>query len=141
MSVRNPEQLSYALFDHETITGEKVAQKVIAAADETANYSSEFSFDEFFQNTLGIIGLAMELDGNASDTITVVVEFYYGKGMTWGTKTITLLNAVAANTNQYVRIDIQSGWRDYLPFNKIRFKITKTGTNGTCTIKSRIQRV
>ena len=90
---------------------------------------------------MGIIGLAMELDGNASDTITVLIEFYYGDKLTWGTKTITLLNAVAANTNQFVRIDIQNSWRDYIPFSKVRFKITKTGANAACTILSRITRI
>ena len=144
MSVRQPELLAYYLFDHPTITGEKVSRKTIAASDETANYSSEFKYDQFFQNTLGIIGLAMKFDGDASDTITVVLEYKYGDDLDWTTSatTVTLHSAVAGNVGfKFIRLDIEEGWRDNLPFEKLRFKITKTGTNGACVITSRIVRV
>ena len=140
-SVRQPEMLSFPLFDHVTITGEKTEYKTIAIADEAANYSSVFDFDDFVQNTLGIIGLAIEFNGNASDTIVVIVEFLYGERLTWGAKSMTLLNGVAGNTNQFVRLDIQSTWRDYLPFQKMRFKITKTGTNAAGPILARFTRI
>ena len=141
MSVRFPELLSYPLFNHTVIDGTKVEQLTIGASDETDQYSSEFKYDDFFQNTLGIIGIAMELNGNASDTITVILEYFYGKSLTWATNTLTIFNGVNANTNQYKRLDIMANWRDYLPFQKIRFKITKTGTNAACVITSRIIRV
>jgi len=139
--VRQREILSYPLFDHATITGEKIEQLVIAIADEAANLSSEFKFEDFFQESLGIIGLAFSFDGHASDTITVVAQFKYGNRTPWGLTTQTVMSAKAANTDQFQRIDIQSGWRDYLPFEKIRFTLTKSGTNGACTAIGRIVRL
>jgi len=139
--VRHPEMLTFPLFDHTQVTGEKVEQLTIAIADVAANYSSEFRFDQFIQNSQGILGLVMEFDGHASDTIVVKVEFNYGARTTWGVKSITVLDGVAANTNQYERLDILSGWRDYIPFEKMRFSITKTGANGACPIIARLTRM
>ena len=140
-SVRYPEMLTFPLFDHASITGEKSELKTIAIADEAANYSSEFRFDDFIQNSQGILGLVMEFGGNASDTVVVAVEFYYGARTTWGVKSLTVIDGVNANTNQFERLDILSGWRDYIPFEKMRFNITKTGANAALPIIARLTRM
>ena len=140
-NVRYPEMLTFPLFDHASITGEKSELKTIAIADVAANYSSEFRFDDFIQNSQGILGLVMEFNGSASDTVTVTVEFYYGSRTTWGVKSITVISSVAANTNQFERLDILSGWRDYIPFEKMRFNITKTGANAALPIIARLTRM
>ena len=76
-----------------------------------------------------------------TDTITVTAEFYYGRNTTWGVTSVVVMNAKAANTNNFQRVDIMSGWRDYIPFDKRRFKVQKTGTNGACDVISRIVRL
>lgn len=139
--VRQREMLSEAMFNHSTITGYGVERLVIDATDETANNSAEFRFDKYFQGSLGIIGIDVELDGNASDTMTVTAQFKYGPRTTWGVQSQTVLNAVACNTNNFKRIDIQSGWRDHLPFDKVRFQFQKSGTNGACTVIARLVRL
>ena len=140
-NVRYPEMLTFPLFDHASITGEKSELKTIAIADVAANYSSEFRFDTFIQNSQGILGLVMEFDGSASDTVTVTVQFNYGARTTWGVKSLTVIDGVNANTNQFERLDILSGWRDYIPFEKMRFVITKTGANAALPIIARLTRM
>jgi hypothetical protein len=128
-------------FDHATITGDIAETKVIAAATETAFYSRELKYNKWFIDTEGIMGVLVECDGNASDTLAVTIQFHYGGSTSWGTSDITLVAAQACNTNAYYRIDIQSTFRNYMPFYKMRIKYQKTGTNAALTVKSRITRV
>ena len=115
-----------AFSDGETMT--------VTAADVTANYSRQFNMDLAFG---GLFGVLVDLDGDASDTMEVVVEFNYGDDA-WTTKTIQVVASQACNTAAYYRMDTLSTWRDAIPFSAIRIKYTKTGANGQCIVTSRV---
>ena len=128
-------------FDHPAITGDIVERKTIDSDDETAFYSRTLEYNQWFINTEGIIGILVECDGNASDTLAVTVQFNYGGTSSWTTSSIDLVTDLACNTSAYYRLDIQTNFRNYIPFAKMRIKYQKTGTNAALNIKSRITRV
>jgi hypothetical protein len=128
---------SLPIFENSNITGDFLEGLVIAAADETTHAGRPISYDIIGRST-GIIGLAVETSGNASDLMTIVAQFHYGIGTTYTTKTITITSSHACNTNNFYRLDINSSWRNIIPFMKMKFTFTKTGTNASCTVKSRL---
>ena len=135
------DQLDLDAFEHAVITGYYAERKTIAQTDEDAFYSRELDYNKYIKDSEGIIGILVECDGNASDTLAITVEFSYGGTSAWTTKTISLDTDLACNTSSFFRVDITSNFRDCLPFTKLRIKYQKTGTNAALNIKSRIIRV
>jgi len=125
------------LFDHPTVTGDTVESRTLGTAAGTL-YSKEFSYTDLLKNGSGTIGLAVDVAGLSSDTLTVIqAEFDYGGTMGY-IKTLSLATTKTADFSDFYRIDTQDSFYTYLPFKKMRIAFTKTGTSDTLTIKGTI---
>ena len=137
MARDNVNPISVPTFDHPSITGDRVVQRTMATTTTTL-YSNELEWKTIVK-TGGIMGLITETSGNASDSLAAELEFYYGEHIGWTTATaISVFSGLAIGSNNQTRLDTLSNFRDRLPFIKMRVKFTKTGSNATATIKSRI---
>lgn len=128
--------VSLPIFENPNITGDYLEGLVIAASVETIHYGRPIGYS-YIGNSTGLIGLVVECSGSESDTLTIVAQFDYGTGA-WTTETITLSSSHAGNASNLYRLDINSSWRDVIPFMRMRFTFTKSGTNAICTVKSRL---
>ena len=131
---------SIPVFENPNITGDYLEGYNVTAATVTAFYSRNIGY-HYIRKSTGLIGLFVDCtNGSASDTLLVQLQFNYGTSGTnsWTTKTITLAAAQLCNASTFYRIDINATWRDCIPFDKLRIKFQKTGTNSVVAIKSRL---
>jgi len=136
-----PNIQSVPLFEHPSVEGDHVVVRTMAAANGTLT-SREFKFEDFFHRSQGIFKLSWTLEGGAGDTIAVKAQFYDGDRLSWATNELTIKAATdvsGTETGYSERIDILNDFRNYVPFDSVRFVFTKAGDEtGTCTIKARL---
>jgi len=103
--------------------------------------SREFSYNDIFQNSNGMIGLAVSCSGDSNDKLGIKLSFSYGGSLGY-IKEVTLMprtsNGLACNSSGFYRIDINKDFRNAIPFDKMKIVLGKYGDNADCTVKARL---